>query len=310
MKIAIIGECMLELSNSAAGQISRGMACSFNFGGDTLNTAIYMARAGVDVSYFSALGDDVYSQWLLNEWRSEGIDVAQVECVPGAMPGLYMIQTDNAGERSFSYWRDSSAARRWLQDSAQVPNLTMTLDAFDCLYLSGISLSLMSDEFFEGLLAALPRLRADGLKIAFDVNYRPRGWASPAMAMARVSRILSFTDIALPTFDDEALLFGDCHAEQTQARYMEYGVEECIVKLGAEGALCRQDTTQQWVPTEPCESVIDSTGAGDSFNAGYLSARLRGADMHAACRAGHKLAGEVIKHRGAIIPLSATEAVL
>lgn len=301
MKVAIIGECMLEISNAAAGVMSRGMPCVFNFGGDTLNTAIYMSRLGSSVSYFTGLGDDPYSQWLMGEWSAEGIDTSSVVEIPGAMPGMYMIQTDSMGERSFSYWRDNSAARQWLNDLTALSKLMEHLKAFDMVYLSGITLSLMSEGFFIGCMAGLAELRTSGTKIVFDINYRPKGWASKEAARHRINEMLEVTDIALPTWDDEILLFGDASPEQTAKRYLERGVKECVIKLGAQGALCIENAQHQLVPTIPCEMVVDSTGAGDSFNGAYLSRRLEGCSVPEACAKAHGLAGIVIQHRGAII---------
>lgn len=303
MKVAIIGECMLEISNASAGLISRGMPCVFNFGGDTLNTAIYMSRLGSSVTYFTGLGDDPYSQWLINEWADEGIDTSSVVEIPGAMPGMYMIQTDSVGERSFSYWRDSSAARQWLNDTTSLSNLLEHLKAFDMVYLSGITLSLMSEAFSDGCIAGLAELRASGTKIVFDINFRPRGWASKEAARHRINKMLRVTDIALPTWDDEVLLFGDASPEQTAKRYLDHGVKECVIKLGAQGALCIEGAQSQLVPTTPCEKVVDSTGAGDSFNGAYLAHRLEGCSVSVACAEAHRLAGIVIQHRGAIVEM-------
>jgi len=297
MKVAVLGECMLELSNAAQGRFSRGMPCAFNYGGDTLNTALYMSRLGVSVSYLTALGDDAYSQWLLDEWRGEGIIVDHVVRIAGAMPGLYMIQTDEHGERSFGYWRDNSAARQWLNDPSQLPVLLASLPDYDYLYLSGITLSLMSDEYFSDFLPGLKTLLGKGLTLAFDINYRPRGWKNPLQAKQRINAILPLVGIALPTWDDEVLLMGDASPEATLARYNAAGVGECTIKLGDKGALCDGEI----VPTQKVDQVVDSTGAGDSFNAGYMAARMQGQSARNACFAGHTLAGTVIQHRGAII---------
>jgi 2-dehydro-3-deoxygluconokinase len=301
VKVAIIGECMLELSNASSNQIIKGMMCRFNYGGDSLNTAIYMSRMGVDVSYISALGDDVYSKWLLQEWESEGIDTSLVATIEKSSPGLYMIQTDDQGERSFSYWRDNSAARQYFNNHDNIAGLLASLTNFDMVYLSGISLSLMSDDYFKELLNGLATLRASGLKVAFDINYRLRGWSSPNQAMKRISALLDVCDIALPTHDDEVLLFGDNCVETTIQRYQQSGVVELVIKLGAEGAMTVHGNEKTPVAGERVAKVLDSTGAGDSFNAGYLAARLKGQSCENSAKAGNLLASTVIQYRGAII---------
>jgi hypothetical protein len=105
MKVASIGECMVEFSQAEDGLFRRG------FGGDTLNTALYLARLGIDTSYVTALGDDALSQAMLAAWRGEGIRTDQVIRVAGRVPGLYMIERDAGGARSFLYWPDRAPAR-------------------------------------------------------------------------------------------------------------------------------------------------------------------------------------------------------
>jgi 2-dehydro-3-deoxygluconokinase len=95
MKIACIGECMIELTQVSEGQLARG------YGGDTLNTAVYLARLGSYVDYISALGDDPWSDEMIAGWRAEGVGTDHVARVSGKLPGLYMIETGADGERRF-----------------------------------------------------------------------------------------------------------------------------------------------------------------------------------------------------------------
>src|SRR4051812_46719730 len=103
--IACVGEVMIEMARGNDGRF--GLAC----GGDTFNTAVYLARGGLPVSYASALGDDRFSDNILAMAAAEGVATDLVLRVPGRLPGLYLIETDAAGERSFSYWRENSPAR-------------------------------------------------------------------------------------------------------------------------------------------------------------------------------------------------------
>ena len=104
-RVACIGECMIELKPAKGGLYSRG------YGGDTLNTAVYLARLGVDVDYVTALGDDALSDEMIAGWTAEGVGTKRVARLPGKLPGIYMIQTDDNGERRFFHWRESAAAR-------------------------------------------------------------------------------------------------------------------------------------------------------------------------------------------------------
>lgn len=281
---------MVELASNGAGAYLRG------FGGDTLNTAVYLARLGVAAAYVTALGDDAYSDEMIARWEAEGLDCASVKRVPGRMPGLYMIERDDKGERRFFYWRDRAPARE-LMDLPEGA-LEAALAGCDWLYFSGITLSLYGEAGRANFRALLERLKARGVKLAFDGNYRPRGWANAAAARAAFEAILPLIDLALPTFEDEQMVFGDAAPEATAARLHAAGVGEVVVKQGASGAL----VGGQWVTPPRAVPVVDTTAAGDSFNAAYLAARLKGAPPQAAAQAGHRLAGAVIQHPGAIIP--------
>ena len=136
MKIVSIGECMIELTQASAGRLACG------YGGDTLNTAIYMARLGLDVDYITALGDsDPWSDQMIAGWQAEGVGTDHVVRVPGKLPGLYMIETGANGERKFYYWRENSAARL-LFSLPETPAIIKALAGYDLIYLSGVTLSL------------------------------------------------------------------------------------------------------------------------------------------------------------------------
>ncbi len=300
-----IGECMVELARSSDKVY--GLA----FGGDTFNTAVYLARAGIPVGYATALGDDPYSAGIVSQARAEGIATDAITICPGRMPGLYMIETAANGERTFYYWRDRSPARE-LFDAPPTPALATAIANAPLLYLSGITLSLYADAALDRLATLLAAARQRGSRIAIDGNYRPRGWSNdPERARRVMSRFWRLADTALPTFDDEAALWGDSAPEATLERLTGFGVTECVVKLGADGAIVAgkgQPAARIAVP-EPVEP-IDTTAAGDSFNAAYLAARIRADSPEAATLAGHRLAATVIRHRGAIAPLAATRLVL
>jgi 2-dehydro-3-deoxygluconokinase len=294
MKVASIGECMIELSQVSDGVFARG------FGGDTLNTAVYLSRLGIDTTYVTALGDDALSSTMVTNWNAEGIDTREVLRVPGALPGLYMIERNAKGERSFLYWRSQAPARRFfdLADDATLDRLSR----FDWLYLSGISLSLYSDSGLERLFTLLKTTRTRGGRIAFDGNFRPRGWPDRETAQRTFNRLLPLVDLALPTGEDEQALFGDTDAAATIARLASAGVKEIVVKRGPDGCLIAANGEIVEVAPPVVVSPVDTTAAGDSFNAGYLAARIGNASIRDAALAGHRLASAVIMLPGAVIP--------
>lgn len=296
MKVAAIGECMMEFRDAGNGLFALG------FGGDTFNTAAYLRRLGVPVAYVTALGDDPFSDQIVALCREEGVEVDLITRIAGRVPGLYLIRTDAAGERSFFYWRDAAPARD-LFDLDGAEKLAGRLSSFDLIYLSGITLSLYSQHGRQVLFEALDRARAAGRRVCFDGNYRPRGWFDAATARAAFDAMLQRVDIALPTLDDDRLLFGDADAEASVRRYLAAGVGEIAVKDGHAGCVVaeRDRPGVTLVGVETLIEPVDTTAAGDSFNAGYLAARAQGLPPASAVRAGHRLAAVVIQHRGAII---------
>jgi 2-dehydro-3-deoxygluconokinase len=298
-RVALIGECMLELQGQAFGAMTQG------FGGDTLNTAVYLARCGgaaLDVSYATALGDDRFSSLMMEAWAHEGIGLDLVRRLPGRLPGLYMIELNEAGERSFSYWRDSAAARDYF--NVERTPLEERAAEWDALYLSGISLAILAPAARERLFALMRELRARGAQVVFDNNYRPRLWPDAAVARACFERAFELASVALVTADDHQLLFGAVPAE-------DLVTPELVIKRGSEATRVREaGGAWQEAATEAVPRVVDTTAAGDSFAAGYLARRLTGAPAVEAARFGNRLAARVIQHRGALIERAAMADLL
>ena len=296
-RVAIVGECMLELQGEAFGAMNQG------FGGDTLNTAVYLARLGgghgVQVEYATGLGEDSFSEGLLTRWRAERVGVSLVRRVPGRMPGLYLIEVDAAGERRFSYWRDHSAARAYF-DGEPSP-LEAHAGDFDVLYLSGISLAILPPAGRERLLALMGAMRARGAVVAFDNNFRPRLWAGLAEAQAVFRRAFAQATLAFVTADDHQALMGLPTLDDGIAAARALPTPELLIKRGSAATLVRSNGRWAEAPTEPVPRVVDTTAAGDSFAAGYLSRRLAGAAAVDAARFGNRVAARVIQHRGALI---------
>ena len=345
-RVALFGECMLELQGQAFGPMTQG------FGGDTLNTAVYLARCtrrpdqagsgtrsgSVQVLYATALGDDALSAGMMQRWAAEGITLELVRRLPGRMPGLYLIEVDERGERRFNYWRDSAAARAYFDRDDGDADADSPLEATplpcDWLYFSGISLAILPPAGRARLLALAARLRAAGGQVVFDNNFRPRLWPDAGVARAAYAQAFAAADIALVTLDDHQALLGQpapalshgpdfsaqttgpapasgpasgpVSADQALADAAALPVAELVIKRGAQPTLLRQPCgTWLAVPTEPVARVVDTTAAGDAFAAGYLARRLAGATPAGAAAFGNRLAARVVQHRGAVIPVAA-----
>lgn len=300
--VFVIGECMIELQRAQSGATAQAM--DYRFGGDTLNAAVYLSRL-VDASrhriaYVTALGTDGLSDDMAASWQAEGIDTRCVQRLADKLPGMYLIETDADGERRFHYWRSDSAARHWLR-GPQAPAILEQLAAAPYVYLSGISLAILSPADRDLLLAALAQCKANGGQIVFDNNYRPRLWEGAQVAAGVYHRVLQLSSLALLTLDDEEALHGPASIEQVIARTSALGVAEIVLKRGGQPCIVWRDGKLEEVAAPPVARVVDTTAAGDSFGAAYFAARLAGKSPADAALAGHRLAGCVIGQRGAII---------
>jgi 2-dehydro-3-deoxygluconokinase len=300
--IAFIGECMIELRTDDKANVCQ------SFAGDSLNTAVYLARLlplnQHQIHFVTALGVDNFSNAMIDYFQSEGIRCDKIRRLPERQPGSYYINIDSAGERSFQYWRDQSAAR-YLFSGHEYNHELHSLVNMDYLYCSGISLAILLDPDRQKLINLLAHAKTQGTKICFDSNYRPVLWDNVDQAHYWYQKILAMTDIAFLTYDDECELWGDNSPEHVFSRCKIFDIAEIILKRGAQPCLIKTATTTYTVDTVtiPADQIVDTTAAGDSFSAGYLARRLQGENCPKACAAiGHQLASIVVQHQGAIVP--------
>ena len=302
LKVALVGECMIEMRGEPVSGFSQ------TFGGDTLNAAVYLCRlnptARIVADYVTAVGADSFSNAMRQLWRDEGVGDQHVRVIEDALPGLYFIQTDTHGERRFLYWRGEAAARQMF-DGPQAATALQALADYDYIYLSGISLAILTADGRERLMHALRLARESGTRIVFDNNYRPHLWPDAQAARQAFGDMLRLTDLALITWEDDAALFGYADVETLFRAYEDFGVSEVALKRGVASCLIQCPSGRFEVPAEQVQHVVDTTAAGDSFSAAYLSCRLQGGDPQLAAHWGHRLAAQVVQHRGALIPTAA-----
>ncbi len=294
-----VGEVLIELVRGTDGRFS------LSYGGDAFNTAVYLARGGVNVAFATAIGDDPYSDSILALAAAEGVSGDLALRVAGRLPAVGLVDNGAGDQRGVRYWRDGAP----VHDLFELPEwmrVAESLMSARLVYFSGITLSLFSNNGLGRFLAVLEVARQAGTKIAFDGNFRPRGWKGDLVRTRTVFiETLKRVDIALPTFDDEAVLWGDPSPEATVARLQAFGIGEIVVKNGPNSALVATAGAHEFVPVPEVLVPVDATAAGDGFNAGYLAARLAGRDPPQAAAEAHRLAGNVIRHPGALVPRAA-----
>ncbi len=296
LDLLAIGEVMAELRRNNTDGFSVG------FAGDTFNTAVYVSRTIPQpqaVGYLTRIGSDPLSEELLKLAREEFLDVSGIAQDQEKQIGIYAVSTDQAGERSFSYWRDDSAARRLFGETSE----PKTLPSARVTYLSGITLAILSEQARQWLIDHLAELSSTGKTlVAFDSNYRPRLWEDKATAQNMMRAMWNIADIALPSIDDEMDLYGDETEDAVIARFAKRCWQACAIKRGERGPVSPTLPPEQHPSFPAAPSVVDTTAAGDSFNGGYLAALLAGEDEARCLTAGHKLASTVVGFPGAITP--------
>ena len=293
-----IGECMAELQVRDDGLYRLG------FAGDTLNTAWYMRaltrEEGAAVDYLTAVGTDQLSSKMLTFLKANGVGTRFIKEISDRTVGLYLITLTGA-ERSFTYWRSASAARLLAENEEA---LSAALLQADIIYFSGITLAILSPAHRQNLLAVLREMKSRGATIAFDSNARRRLWTSDRAMKAAIIEGYKAASLALPTFSDDQALFGDTTPADCARRISGYGVKEVVVKDGGNPCVALLETNLFSVAPEPVQDIVDTTGAGDSFNAGYLAARMFNREPLEAAKLGHSVAGRVIRERGALLAMA------
>ncbi|MGI9308515.1 MAG: sugar kinase [Gammaproteobacteria bacterium] len=286
--IVCAGEVMIEMAAVAdtPNHFQQALA------GDSFNTAIYLARSGLPVTYLTKLGDDLFSSAIIEKLHQEGVGSDMIARLAGRKPGLYLVRNDSDGERHFTYWRENSPARELFDEPVQLPDTNV-------FYFTGVTIAVTRNGHAH-LLTLLKQLAKSGCRIVFDPNYRPGLWPNREQAEQHYRAVLPFCDTVLPTLDDETALWGTQTVDECHAFYDLYNVSELVIKapdLTVTAFVGDQRVQRQ----AKVIKAIDTTGAGDAFNAAYLAGRLSGLEPGAAIDAGQDLAARVVQHLGALV---------
>lgn len=306
LPIICFGECMVELRPNGGED---GL-WQQSYAGDTCNTAVYMSRLlknrqSSRVGWVMGFGDDVFAEPLQKFLLGQGLDLSLSQVLDGGTTGLYAIRVDQSGERHFSYWRNTSAARSYFENSHEsVTPLEQAIPQIQGLHFSGISLAILNEASRARLLEAARKLKQYGGWVSFDTNYRQTLWSSTHAAKAAMLEAMKVADRILLSIDEWLLVTGTADEVAAIKELRQLKCAELVIKRGAKDTLLvlqGEDMTQ--IPVQGIEQPIDTTGAGDAFAGAYLAARVLKKSPMQAAAIGNQLAAAVVMHSGAIIDI-------
>lgn len=303
-KICFMGECMVELRPVEPQKLNQ------SFAGDVYNSAVYLRRCfdQISASMLTAVGSDRLSNEMVSRFKQDELDTSYVFQHETRSTGLYLIETDDTGERSFTYWRSESAAKQIMSFITQAQ--LDALSDLDQFVFSGISIAIIDAGDREAFWRFVTALKSKGVQIVFDPNYRARLWKNESEAVINFDRAFALCDVTLAGVEDLTSLYGVHTSEDVLTLCQKHNVDEIIVKDGPSSVISFFDNESRTHAISPVANVVDTTSAGDAFNGVYLGARLSGSTISEAISLAAKAAGIVIQHPGAIIPKGLVEKAI
>jgi 2-dehydro-3-deoxygluconokinase len=270
-----MGEPMLEFNQLPPGPDGARHYLQ-GFGGDTSNAAVAAARQGARVGYITALGQDMPGDSFIELWQREGVDTSTVVRTERYQTGVYFVTHDRDGHHFLHYRANSASA---MFTAADVPEAAIA--AARILYVSGISQGI-SASACDATFAAIGMARRNGVKLAYDTNYRPRLWP-PARAAAVMHAAMAEAEYAMPGLEDVKILTGLTDPDAMLDFYLRLGCRVVVLKMGESGAFLGTPDMRVRVPPHTVRAV-DATGAGDTFCGAFLARVLAGDTLPAAAR--------------------------
>jgi 2-dehydro-3-deoxygluconokinase len=287
--VVAIGEPLYELNRQPAGYFLPG------FGGDTLNVTIAAARLGSRCAYITRLGADIFADEIGEVMRREGIVMTGVRRDAASPTGLYFVTHGPQGH-VFTYRRQGSAAS--LITPADLDPALIASSGF--LHASGISQAI-SASAADAVSAAIAIARANGVKVSFDTNFRPKLWTAAA-ARGPIEAAAAQADILKTSAEDCQALIGVTAPGDIARHFLALGSKAVIVTLGAGGAFIATPTSAVHVPGRKV-AAVDATGAGDAFTGALLAELARETALTEAAQFANVAAALSTRGYGAIAPL-------
>ena len=295
MKINVcsIGEAMIEISNIKNSLYNQ------SFAGDTLNFCNYLDKKKLNAFFLSAIGKSEINQSLLDFVKSKKISTKYIKQINKIEVGLYLIKNKNNGEKQFFYWRDESAAKVYF-NNIDFLNLYKELKNFDYIYFSGITLSIIHVSKLNNFIKLLKLLKNKKIKIVFDLNIRPNRWNKKNLNIF-LDLVLKFVDICFLSGEDMNYWKNKNNIKSYEQIVRKYKIKHSIFRKNAEYTYVFLNKTRYVFKNKLIKKVVDTSGAGDGFNAAYLSNFIVNNDPVLALKAGSSLGSKIVMKKGAIV---------
>ena len=295
MKINVcsIGEAMIEISNIKNSLYNQ------SFAGDTLNFCNYLDKKKLNAFFLSAIGKSEINQSLLDFVKSKNISTKYIKQINQFEIGLYLIKNKDNGEKQFFYWRDESAAKQYF-NNIDFLNLYKELKNFDYIYFSGITLSIIHISKLNNFIKLLKLLKSKKIKIVFDFNIRPSRWNKKNLNIF-LDSVLKFVDICFLSGEDMNYWKNKNNIKSYEQIVRKYKLKHSIFRKNAKFTYVFLNKTRYVFKNKLLKTVVDTSGAGDGFNAAYLSNFIVNNDPVLALKAGSSLGSKIVMKKGAIV---------
>ncbi len=309
LDLICIGEGMVELSSLK----ETAYATEFTkaYAGDALNTAVAAKRLGNSVGFITGFGDDPFAHGLRQLCQSEGLDTSGAKVFAGEQTGLYLVgnpvgsSSAEDDKKEYLYYRKGSAASKLSPQNID-PNMIATARM---VHSTAVTLSL-SESARKTVHRAFEIAKANNVMTVFDPNFRPRLWDKPMDALEAINDLLPLVDVILPSIPDDTLpTIGLSRPEQVADYFWFKEVPLVVVKAGHLGCYIGYKKKIEHVAAFKAERVVDTVGAGDTFNAGFIHGLLTNQSLVDCGRLGATAAGLMIQQRGVINALPMQEAI-
>jgi fructokinase len=299
LDVICFGEALVDLLPNVRGRLRDCERFEVHSGGAPSNVAVGLARLGRKVAFCGVVGDDEFGHLLARKLTAEGV-ATHFRFTSEAKTGMWFVALDAHGDRTFFTPTGATSADKRIR-SDDLPDALLRQST----WLHVGSSAHVSPEAQAALRDAVERARALGVKVSFDPNLRVHLWREVSELQALVRSIFPRCALVKLAADEIELCLGTRDPAIAARELVGMGVEMACITLGAEGALVRRGAQVHQVPA-PRVEVVDTTGAGDGFVAGLLTALLEPApalELGAAARYACRVGARVCTQLGAVAGL-------